>query len=212
MDGDQQRAVLRAAVAREGETLASLSRDLLGRNPAYLQQYLERGSPRLLAERDREKLARYLGIDEAALGGRAAADPGVAVPRYLVAAAAGAGAEVAHEARAAPLRFDRAFLARLGVRGDAASLIEVTGDSMQPGLLAGDMILIDHQRRAVAPRGGVYALRIGGALLVKRLRLLGSEIEVASDNPAYPPPAAHPAGAIDVIGRVVWVGRSLAGL
>ena len=53
---EQREALERAAVAR-GESLAALSR-LIGRNAAYLQQFVTRGSPRLLAEAGPRKLAR----------------------------------------------------------------------------------------------------------------------------------------------------------
>lgn len=42
----------------------------IGRNPAFLQQFLERGSPRRLGELDRLHLAMHLGIDERRLGAR----------------------------------------------------------------------------------------------------------------------------------------------
>ena len=48
-------ALDRLAQAR-GTSLAALSR-MLGRNLAYLQQYVRRGTPRALPERDRRLLA-----------------------------------------------------------------------------------------------------------------------------------------------------------
>ena len=68
MDMAAQRAALAALIAESGESYAALSR-LIGRNAAYLQQFVTRGSPRQLAERDRALLARYLGVPEARLGG-----------------------------------------------------------------------------------------------------------------------------------------------
>lgn len=63
------RRVLAGLVAQHGDSLAALSR-WLGRNDAYLQQFITRGSPRRLHEDDRRKLARYFGIDERQLGAR----------------------------------------------------------------------------------------------------------------------------------------------
>lgn len=63
----EPRTRLRQLVDANGDSLSALSR-MLGRNVAYLQQYIERGTPRLLAERDRRVLARYFGIDERELG------------------------------------------------------------------------------------------------------------------------------------------------
>src|SRR5436853_7584908 len=88
------RLLLDRLIQERGEDYAGLSR-LLGRNPAYVQQYIKRGSPRRLAEEDRRRLARYFGVDEALLGGVPAerADEGlVSVPRLDVRASAGPGA------------------------------------------------------------------------------------------------------------------------
>ncbi|MHA3841195.1 S24 family peptidase [Sphingomonas aestuarii] len=212
MDGQDQRAALKAAIERDGTSLTWLSERLLKRNAAYLQQYLTRGTPRLLAEGDRRLLAKFLRVSDAALGGvEAAGDDSIAVPRYVLAASAGPGALIGEEQRGVPFRFDARFLAGLGVRRDAASLIEVKGDSMQPTLVDGDTILVDHARRSIAPRGGVYAIRLDGMLGVKRLRAIGREVEVVSDNADYAT-VMRAGDAVEVIGRVVWIGRSLAGL
>lgn len=212
MDEQDQRTALKAAVERDGTSLSWLSERLLKRNPAYLQQYLTRGTPRLLAEGDRRLLAKFLRVSDAALGGaETASDDSIAVPRFALAVSAGPGALVGEEQRALPFRFDARFLAGLGVRRDAASLIDVKGDSMQPTLIDGDTILVDHARRSIAPRGGVYAIRLDGMLSVKRLRAIGREVEVASDNRDYAT-VVRAAEVVEVIGRVVWIGRSLAGL
>src|SRR5881275_2126563 len=62
------RAVLKRLCAERGEDFAGLSR-MLGRNPAYIQQFVRRGVPKRLKEEERRKLARYFSISEAILGG-----------------------------------------------------------------------------------------------------------------------------------------------
>jgi hypothetical protein len=66
---EQRMADLRRLAADRGISLAALSRRI-DRNVAYLQQHVERGSPRRLSEDDRYVLARLLGVDERALGAR----------------------------------------------------------------------------------------------------------------------------------------------
>ena len=68
------RATLERLIRDRGEDYAGLSR-LIGRNAAYIQQYIKRGSPRRLAEDDRRQLAAYFGIDEALLGAPPAPAP-----------------------------------------------------------------------------------------------------------------------------------------
>ena len=195
------RARLVALAVQRGESLAGLSR-LLGRSHAYLQQWVARGSPRALAERDRRVLADYFGVAETELGAAAAAT--WRVPRLDVAASAGAGAMPAGEAvlglDVVPVELARA----LGLSDGHASIIRVAGDSMAPGLVDGDRLLIDETSRAPDARGGVYVVRIDGVLLVKRVRRAGGGLAVSSDNPAAPP---LPAGAPAVIGKAVWQMR-----
>src|SRR3546814_20824019 len=62
------RAALDRLLADKGIDYARLSQ-VIGRNPAYIQQYIKRGSPRRLAEQDRARIAAYLGVSEAMLGG-----------------------------------------------------------------------------------------------------------------------------------------------
>ena len=64
------RAVLQRLIDERREDYAGLSR-LIGRNAAYIQQYVKRGTPKRLAEQDRRLLARYFGIPENLLGGPA---------------------------------------------------------------------------------------------------------------------------------------------
>ncbi|MFV0625071.1 helix-turn-helix transcriptional regulator [Sphingomonas sp. ac-8] len=204
VEPDQQRAALAALVAERGESLAGLSR-LLGRNAAYLQQYLERGSPRLLHEEDRAKLARYFGVAEVQLGGPTVA-ASVTVPRLDLAASAGPGTLVDEE-MAAPLRLDAAFARGLGAKPEALSMIAVRGDSMLPTLADGDAILVDTGARSGGE--GIQVVRHDGVLLVKRLRRRGATVELVSDNPDYPPIAVAVGDRLEIVGRVVWMSRRL---
>ena len=209
------RAALARLIEERGEDYAGLSR-LIGRNPAYIQQFIKRGSPRRLAESDRRILARYFGVEETALGAPEAA-PGAGaglrpVPRLDVDAAAGAGAFDGDERDGGHIAFDPAWLRRVA-RGapEQLSIIRVAGDSMAPTLVDGDDILVDRGDGAARLRDGIYVLRIEGALVVKRLapNPAARTLSIRSDNPAYPGwPDCDPA-AVDVVGRVVWAGRRL---
>jgi hypothetical protein len=209
------RAALDQLIRERGEDYVGLSR-LLGRNPAYIQQYIKRGSPRRLAEDDRRLLARYFGVDESTLGGPAGlrVEEGlVSVPRLDVDASAGPGALEAEGKRLGRIGFDGAWLRRLGLAGGSAgrlSVIRVDGDSMSPTLADGDEILVDRDDGPGRLRDGIYVLKIEETLVVKRLALgPGGRLSVRSDNDAYPGWPDLAPGAIDVVGRVVWVGRRL---
>lgn len=208
MEASDPRAVIASLAAGSGESLAALSR-MLRRNEAYLHQFITRGTPRLLAERDRALLAAYFRVDEAMLGGpaRAAAAPMVAVRRLDVAASAGPGALPGDDPVAGIARFDAGFLDRLGVRRSGLSLLRAEGDSMAPLIEHGDEMLIDeNDRRAGA---GVFVLRLDGVLLVKRVAREGRLYRITSDNPAAPAIPLQSPGTVRIVGRVVWLSRAL---
>ncbi|WP_147276243.1 hypothetical protein [Sphingomonas aracearum] len=72
---DMARANLGAIAAERGETLAGLSA-LLGKNAAYMQQFVHRGTPKWLDPDDRLALAKHLQVDERLLGARDPWTPG----------------------------------------------------------------------------------------------------------------------------------------
>ena len=63
-------------------------------------------------------------------------------------------------------------------------LITATGDSMIPTINAGEQLFVDTGIREYIGQG-VYLLLHGGELICKRLSLVGSAIEVSSDNSFY---------------------------
>src|SRR3954467_5910593 len=186
------RLILERLCVERGEDFAGLSR-MLGRNPAYIQQYVRRGVPKRLKEEERRKLARYFSVSEALLGGPAhtadAADGLIAVNRTAVRASAGPGAIVSEEAGEAYFAFDGRWLKALTASSsEKLSIIRVEGDSMSPTLNPGDDILVDLGDCDERLRDGIYVLRIDEALVVKRIALhpVGRRTTVQSDNPAYP--------------------------
>ena len=73
---------------------------------------------------------------------------------------------------------------------------------MQPVLANGDEVLVDRAPRP--PREGVHVVRVGDALLVKRLDFgRPGRVTLTSANPIYPPQDL-PREDVTIIGRVVW--------
>lgn len=208
------RALLDRLIRERGEDCASLSR-LLGRNPAYVQQFIRRGTPRELHHRDRDRLARYFGIPPAWLGAPDAAASSDAplriVPLLDTAASAGPGAVGEDRLSSAGVGFSDGWLRRLRPLGGAGglSLIRVKGQSMLPTLADGDEILVDGQDGADRLREGIYVLRVAGDLLVKRLVREGEGFAVTSDNPAAGPVDLGDGSTTAIIGRVIWLGRKV---
>lgn len=206
------RDTLERLIRETGEDYASLSR-LLGRNAAYVQQFVKRGVPKKLDEDDRGKLARYFAIDETLLGGPpsvpAPANDMAVIARMAVRASAGPGAVNDRETAAGRFAFDASYLRRMGADPKLLSAIRVEGDSMAPTLDDGDDIMVD--RGDTRLRDGIYVLRIDGVLNVKRLAINPASrgVTIRSDNPAYPDWPDCDLSQVEIVGRVIWVGRRL---
>ncbi len=217
---DAPRARLVALAAERGVSLSALS-GLLGRNAAYLQQFVRKGSPRKLEENDRRTLAEFFGVDEAELGspprdtvlsvgaGLNAGAPlrsadWADIPRLPLGASAGPGTLALDPAPVDRLRFSGRWLRQQGLEPGMLSVIEVEGDSMEPTLRDADEILVDRAPRPL--RSGLHVIRLDDVLLVKRLEPgPAGTVHVISDNPAYP--RMERAGTdVAVLGRVVWKG------
>ena len=212
---DSRKRLLDLATAK-GDSLSQLS-NMLGRNVTYLQQFVRKGSPRKLEERDRRKLADYFGVDEAELGeedisstpaGKSSRAGWIAVPRLGLDASAGPGRLAGEgEEPIGAFGFTAEWLRARGLDPAMLSAIAVAGDSMEPTLRDGDEILVDRTPRPA--RDGIHVVMVEGALLVKRLDTgRPGTIGLVSDNDAYSR-VDLPAAEVRMIGRVIWKGGRL---
>lgn len=139
------------------------------------------------------------------------ADELVFVPTYEVAAAAGDGIVIDQENESGRLAFRLNWLRSVtSATPDDLAVITVHGDSMYPTLADGDTILVDMSQR-IAGRDGVYIVRFGDFVLVKRLLIdpVRREVTISCDNENYPRLAPVDPGDVDIAGRVIWVGRRI---
>lgn len=91
------------------------------------------------------------------------------------------------------------------------AVIEVDGDSMEPALRSGDTVLVDQTQAQPGRKDGMYVLNKDGDLQVKRVSAhpVTGRYTIKSDNPAYESWSDIEPDAIDIVGRVIWVGRRL---
>ncbi|WP_052494018.1 S24 family peptidase [Nitrosospira sp. NpAV] len=136
----------------------------------------------------------------------------VQVPRYDLHASAGHGSVVHSEQIVDHWAFRSEWIRNaLGVSAKDLALISVKGDSMEPTLTSGDMILVDIRNGRIEDNA-IYVLQHDGDLLVKRIqRKLDGTVTVISDNKQYDSEVLNRAGAaaLRVVGRVVWSGRRM---
>ena len=134
----------------------------------------------------------------------------VYVPRYDVQASAGYGTLIESEQIVDHLAFKKDWLeSDLSVDVGDLALITVDGDSMEPTLFHGDLILLDLRENRVS-KDGIYVVRFDGVLMAKRLqRVHNSTLHVISDNQSYRSFSVQheEMNQLQIVGKVVWFGR-----
>lgn len=106
--------------------------------------------------------------------------------------------------------FQRAWL-RSMMRGSIQELFVARGegDSMQPTILDGDIVLIDTAQRSIQQQDRIWAVAYGDLGMIKRVRRLpGGNYVLLSDN-ATVPPIECADEEMHVVGRVIWIGRRI---
>ena len=131
----------------------------------------------------------------------------IPIPRYEVKASAGSGIEVVEQRRVGDVALKEDFLRRVIDRQhDHLVSIEASGDSMDPTIRDGDLLVVDTSVRVIES-SRVYVLDVDGHLLVKRVqRRLDGSLLIKSDNPKYETETLHPSerNPLRVIGEVVY--------
>jgi phage repressor protein C with HTH and peptisase S24 domain/transcriptional regulator with XRE-family HTH domain len=135
----------------------------------------------------------------------------VFVARYDAEVSAGHGAFLEEDQVRDRLAFKRSWIREMGLQPDKLALVTVKGDSMEPNLFHGDIVLVDLSTPGITV-DGIYVLRTDDGLVVKRLqRMITGDIYIKSDNPAYEVQTV-PHDRLDqvrILGRAVWLGRHL---
>ena len=140
----------------------------------------------------------------------AAGDEGDNVGVSELASAAGDGADVYDERVTGRVKFQRAWLARHGLVARNCRIIQVSGESMEPTLIDGCSILVNHASRR-RHLGHIYVVRTGDGLVVKRAgRDAAGVWQLVSDNPDKRvwPSRPWPPDAV-IVGQVKWTARTL---
>lgn len=137
-------------------------------------------------------------------------DGWVEIPEYDVRLSAGGGALIESDRRKGTWRFPTDYVSReLRAHARGLSIVEVVGDSMEPRLLPGDRIAVDHSDTNPTPPG-IFALWDGFGLVVKHVQRIHGTAKVllVSENPMYPPYEVL-IDEIKIIGRIKSVTRAM---
>jgi len=216
------------ALAQHGLSDAAASKLAVGNYALLKNMRAARGEDKRYSFQALSRLAEVLGLecyfgpvrDAGAQVERADPSEFAQIPLHAALVAAGDGVSNGSETVVEYLAFRRDWLRRLGVAAADAKLARVQGDSMQPSLWHGDMILINtkskeppvRQRDARDQRRSpIYALIDNGEARVKRVeRPNPDQVLLSSDNPDFAPELRQGADAkgITIIGKVLWWGHT----
>lgn len=129
------------------------------------------------------------------------------IPRYDARLSAGPGSLLANEPE--PIGYflvEQQWLRTVTLAGPQfLAILQIDGDSMEPSFSSGDWIAIDTTQRSIT-REGVYALRIGESVWIKRLSLNLREktVKIMSDNQFYETQEIEES-EIEIIGRALCI-------
>lgn len=225
MKGDEARKKLLQLIDERETSLKEVSL-AVGRNHAYLQQFVHRHTPQQLPESVREALGRHFGIDAdyfrdghrdrkpANVVIHDRLDDFVLIPAYDTALSAGHGAiNAAQREPIHHLAFRLDWLrSRTSAATDRLAVLTVAGTSMEPELRHGDMVLVDLTVTRFT-RDGMYAIsrRSEDEVMVKHVErsMRDGTLTVISANPTYGRQEGVRDDDLVFWGRVIWVGRNV---
>ncbi|MDE2570119.1 MAG: S24 family peptidase [Sphingomonadales bacterium] len=202
----EPREALDGLISERGETYASISR-LLGRNSAYIQQFIKRGSPARLDQSDIALLALHFDVPIEVLGGKEGPTVGqrsiIKVPLLN-----GTG----NDSRSQWRLVDAAWLGRLCDQPASVAILPIVGEAMEPTLCNGDEVMISRVRTQESLREGLYAIRGSSEIFVRRIAIdpTKNRLTVLTDHPAYPSWQGIQRKGVDIVGRVIWIGARVA--
>lgn len=132
------------------------------------------------------------------------------IPEMDMGFAMGAGTFVEVFERTGFRAFDREWIRSI-TEGNLEKLFVARGDgdSMEPTMHDGDVVLIDCAQDRINRADRIWAMIYGGLGVIKRVRRMpDGTLELMSDNARVPPIRAT-AGDVHIVGRVVWIGRRI---
>jgi phage repressor protein C with HTH and peptisase S24 domain len=132
------------------------------------------------------------------------------VDRFDVKLSAGPGATGDNARKLAAVAFRKDWLSDRGLNPSSCVVCSVGGNSMEPLLYEGDLVLLDRHRRELR-NGLVYGITdIEGDVRIKRIERVEQGIILRSDNPECPSELrlGEDANRVKIIGALAWSGHN----
>jgi len=176
------------------ETLLSFSN--LGINPGWI---LTGQGEMLLSNEEDVKFSKNI---------KGETDDFTFIPRIMVSASAGYGRTQEADLSSRLVAFRTEWLHRIGIPPNRAQALTAQGDSMEPSIKDGDLLLIDRSVNQLQDEG-IYVVTLDDMVLVKRILQSIDAIILKSDNPLYDDQIIKNIDLekVRIEGRVRWFGR-----
>lgn len=165
-------------------------------SPAYLAGETDDDAPVTVAPSALDALAEKMDL--------------AVVPELELGYSMGPGSVLDQYEQKGVVPFQRAWL-RSMMRGAISELFVARGegDSMQPTILDGDIVLIDTAQKDIRQQDRIWAVSYGDLGMIKRVRRSPrGTYHLLSDNAAVPPIECADE-EMHVVGRVIWIGRRI---
>ncbi len=132
------------------------------------------------------------------------------IPGYSIQISAGNGTEAEKEQVTRKLAFRHKWLKYKGLSEKDLVLVFTKGDSMEPTISDNNTLMIDTSQTELQD-GHIYVIRTNNQLVVKRIQNTMNGFFLISDNKEYKEIELtyNEADDLQVIGRVVWIGKDL---
>ena len=134
----------------------------------------------------------------------------VLLPRYNIESSVAGGSVIHSEQIVDHLAFKLSWVSKeIGTDPNNLLLIHSVGDSMEPTLCSGDLLLVD-RNKARMKGDGIYLINFDNGLIVKRLEwMMDGTVVIRGDNTSVSREqklTAIEMEKLNLLGRVVWVG------
>jgi phage repressor protein C with HTH and peptisase S24 domain len=165
-------------------------------SPAYLAGETDDDAPTSIAPSAMDALAEKLDL--------------AVIPELELGYSMGGGAVFDQYEQRGVVPFQRSWL-RSMMRGSFTDLFVARGegDSMQPTLLDGDIVLIDSSQRDIRQQDRIWAVSYGDLGMIKRVRRRPDGTYLLLSDNATVPPVECADEEMHVVGRVIWIGRRI---
>ena len=155
-----------------------------------------------------QKRAGSFDANVTAMPGEAGSPPDLTMLPLVAARLAAGGGSLENDGETiGHFAFQTDWLCRKG-NPDKMVLMGVTGDSMEPEIRNGDMVLVDQGKTQIYGHA-FYAIGVNDEIYVKQVETLpGQRLVLRSINPRYSPIEVDLRGdladSVRVIGRIIW--------